>query len=94
MTHYTNCSEPEQLKTFYNPDQPTQVKKTQLFSIIKNIWRQIGKRLVQENEPRVWQKRDRFGQTYWYGYDPVTGSSVCRSSEAEMRIWLEERYYR
>ncbi|HBB31312.1 MAG TPA: hypothetical protein DDZ80_21935 [Cyanobacteria bacterium UBA8803] len=69
------------------------MNKTQLFSTFKSIWQQILKQLTKANEPQVWQSSDRMGKTYWHGYDPVTGSSVSRASEAEMRIWVEERYY-
>ena len=45
------------------------------------------------DEPQVWSKTDRYGNTSWYAYDPVSGYSVSRGSEAEMREWLEQRYY-
>ncbi|MDX2214777.1 MAG: hypothetical protein SFY66_15925 [Oculatellaceae cyanobacterium bins.114] len=44
------------------------------------------------SEPRVYQHRDRAGQVYWSGFDPNTGSSIRWVSEAEIRIWLEQRY--
>jgi hypothetical protein len=49
--------------------------------------------LNQENELKVWQSCDRFGQTWWHAYDPLTERYVCRDSEADILIWLEERYY-
>lgn len=45
------------------------------------------------NEPQIWSKTDRYGNTSWHAYDPVSGYSVSRDSEAEMRQWLEQRYY-
>ena len=45
------------------------------------------------NEPRVWQKRDRFGQTYWQVYDPIRDRFARFSSEQEVRQWLEQRHY-
>lgn len=45
------------------------------------------------SEPRVWQKRDRFGQIYWQVYDPIRDRSARFSSEQEVRQWLEENFY-
>ena len=54
------------------------------------LWRYFSQRL----EPKIWQKRDRYGNSYWVVYDPTTGHSSCFSSEQEVRVWLEQRYYR
>ena len=32
------------------------------------------------------------GQTLYSAYDPMTGTRMDYASEAEMRIWLEQRY--
>lgn len=45
-------------------------------------------------EPKIAQKCDRQGQTYWQIYDPTTRHYTSLASEKEVRIWLEERYYR
>ncbi|MBE9126518.1 MULTISPECIES: hypothetical protein [unclassified Coleofasciculus] len=90
MTHSTRCSDTEGLETIFNTSESNLAKKTPRFSKIKSIWRQTIKAWATRNEPRIWQSRDRFGKTCWHGYDPVTGRSVSRSSESEMRIWLEE----
>ncbi|MFM7427094.1 MAG: hypothetical protein ACKO7W_19195 [Elainella sp.] len=45
------------------------------------------------SEPRVWQV-NRQGQTVWQAYDPVTHRQAEFTGELELRIWLEERYYR
>jgi len=44
-------------------------------------------------ELRVWQTRHR-DRGYWHAYDPLTGQAACFGSEAEMRIWIEQRYSR
>lgn len=41
---------------------------------------------------RVWHHSDRHGQLSWSGYDPVTGRSIHRVSEDEIRTWIEQRY--
>jgi hypothetical protein len=44
-------------------------------------------------EPRIQQKRDRFGHIYWHTYDPMTSQTRYFESEYEVCQWLEKRYY-
>jgi len=64
-----------------------------IVTFINNICERIVTAIAHANELQVWQTRDRFGNTSWHAYDPATGSSTCLNSEAEMRMWIEERYY-
>ncbi len=59
-------------------------------SIIDNFW---SKLIDRKTEPKVWQKCDRKGNTYWLIFNPITGLYISFGSEQEVRIWLEERYY-
>ena len=93
MTNYTNCSDREKLEILFNRNDPSQVKQSKLLLILNSVWKYIVTVLTKEQELQIWQTSDRSGKTWWHGYDPVTGSSVCKDSEAEMRIWLEKRYY-
>lgn len=45
-----------------------------------------------EPEPKVWEKHDRQGNTFFKVYDPASDRWVYLSSENEVRMWLEERY--
>lgn len=45
-------------------------------------------------ELKVWEKTDRQGNHYWQGYDPQHGKSVSFGTEDEIRIWIEQQYYR
>ncbi|HEY9728441.1 MAG TPA: hypothetical protein V6D50_18490 [Chroococcales cyanobacterium] len=63
-----------------------------LSSVLNQFWQHLVKSIVQGQEPRIWQHTDRTGKIWWHGYDPHTERSICVDSEAEMRIWLEERY--
>ncbi len=54
----------------------------------------LVKTLSQERELKAWQKTDRRGNTYWNVYNPVTDKTAQFASEAEVRIWLEQQYYR
>ena len=44
------------------------------------------------DEPRIWQERDRFGNVWWYVYDPISRRSIQFPSEQEVRRWLEKRF--
>ena len=44
-------------------------------------------------EPRIQQKRDRVGQSYWHTFDPITGQTNYFETETEVYQWLEKRYY-
>jgi len=65
---------------------------------VANVFNAILIRLIQyftsRNDVQVWQKKDRYGHTYWQAYDPVTESKISLASEAEMRVWIEQRYYK
>lgn len=64
-------------------------------SRFNRIWQAFTQALFSSNEPRVWQKVDRQGQTIaWFVYDPTIARSICFGSELEVRLWLEQRYYR
>jgi hypothetical protein len=43
-------------------------------------------------EPKIQQKRDRFGYAYWHTYDPMTSRTNYFETEHEVREWLENRY--
>ncbi len=43
-------------------------------------------------EPEIRHKRDRFGNEWWYVYDPATGETAHLGSEDEVRIWLDRSY--
>ena len=80
----TNFIEPKQ--------QIGQSLNTKLTKSLNQIWQHLVKAIAHGNEPRLWQTQ-KHGQPIWHGYDPASGRSVTRFSEAEMLIWLEERYY-
>lgn len=63
---------------------------------IKAIFSKISQRLIRflasNHEPQIWLKKDRYGNVFWHVYDPASGASAHLSSEAEVRMWLEQRY--
>ncbi|WP_017318114.1 hypothetical protein [Mastigocladopsis repens] len=67
----------------------------QLLLPLKKVWEHVVIWLVSSSELQVWQESDRHGRIFsWRAYDPLTGRSACFGSEEEMRIWIEECYYR
>lgn len=91
MTYFIKYSFPKLLEQILNQAEPNS-SKNKLVSTINSIGQRLVAVMTKEQDLQVWQSSDRSGKTWWHGYDPVTGRSVCRDSEAEMRIWLEERY--
>lgn len=61
---------------------------------LKKIFAEVVRFLSDSSEPRIQFKRDRLGNHFWRVYDPSTNQSATFSSEAEVRIWLEQRYVR
>lgn len=68
--------------------------KTQKFSlsILARLWRSVMRHWTAAPELRVWQSRTLMNRIVWNAYDPVTGDSISVGSEAEMRLWIEQRY--
>lgn len=92
MKHSATSLKREKLEFLYH--QPTQKQaKSDFFAPLKSAWQQLIYFLTTTNELQVWQSRDRHGNTCWNAYDPLTGRSTKLSSEAEMRVWIEQRYY-
>ncbi len=61
---------------------------------LSRIKKAIASWVIQTSEPKVSERRDRKGHLYYQVYDPVSNTSAAFSSEAEIRAWLEQRYYR
>lgn len=62
--------------------------------IFKVIWQRFTKAIVSSSKLQVWQASDRHGNVYWQAYDPASNRSICFGSEAEMRMWIEQYYYK
>ena len=58
------------------------------------LWQYIADTLLRNSEPKVCQRRDRYGNTFWHVYDPVTHRSSDFGSGADVLVWLEKRYYK
>lgn len=94
MTNYAGYTDRKRQEVVVDESQQKRDKNRKLFSWLNRIGEYLVAALFQGQELKIWQSTDRFGQTWWHAYDPVKDCFVSRDSEAEMRIWLEERYYR
>lgn len=61
---------------------------------LKQLYQVLVAVLVSKDEPRIETRVDRQGKTYWYIFDPVTRQTFSFDSEAEVRRWIDRRYYR
>jgi hypothetical protein len=50
--------------------------------------------IVQSSDLKVSERCDRYGNLYYQVYDPLNRTSASFGCEAEIRAWLEQRYYR
>ena len=60
---------------------------------LNSIWAHLAKLTEGSSEPIIRQQCDRQGNLYYSIYDPVTQQRRICTSEAEVRAWLEQRYY-
>ncbi|MBD3881590.1 hypothetical protein IFO70_07465 [Phormidium tenue FACHB-886] len=71
------------------PTKPP-VKKQSFGSLLGKVWQFLNS---TDLEPKVQQKFDRFGYSYWRAFDPLTSQTKYFETEDEVCQWLEKRYY-
>ncbi len=67
---------------------------TSALSAFKTIWQSVIRYFMQGAELQVWQVKASDGHTFWRAFDPKSQRTTSLGSEAEMRMWIEESYYR
>jgi hypothetical protein len=60
----------------------------------QQIWQFLLRIAASNSEIRVWRTGDRQGKIIWHVYDAAIDQIAHFESEAEVRSWLEARYYR
>lgn len=75
-----------------NPSTPSPAPS--IAALIKGAWQAIVNYLVVGSEVQVRKMSDSYGETWWHIYDPKTRTSVNLISEDDVRVWIEESYYR
>ncbi len=65
-------------------------------SWLSRTWQKIVAALTAQDTQsfQVRKKTDRRGQTYWQVRNMAINETITFTSEAEVRIWIEESYYR
>ena len=94
MNNCERCLKLDPLSRVANTIEPVLNHAWLTASVWQTYWQQMVNAFRRSNEPRVWQRVDRLGNVYWQAYDPVTGRSTASASEAELRAWIEQLYYR
>jgi hypothetical protein len=63
-------------------------------ALMGKLWQQLSRIVIINDNLQIWQKRDRFGNTYWQVYNPRTRQFTSFASETEVRMWIEQQLYR
>ena len=73
-----------------------EANRTNRESWLNKVWQKIVAALTAQDTQsfQVRNKTDRRGHTYWQVRDVTTNQTITFTSEAEVRIWIEESYYR
>jgi hypothetical protein len=58
-----------------------------------NLFHSASAYFTLVSEPSVWETTNAAGYSQWNAYDPTTRTAIAGVSEAEIRVWLEERHY-
>ncbi|MCU0533438.1 MAG: hypothetical protein MUD14_06040 [Hydrococcus sp. Prado102] len=66
--------------------------KPSFWSRIEQLWELMFESSIGLRELQVSSERDRWGNTLWSAYDPLTGRSISQITEEQMRIWIEQQY--
>jgi hypothetical protein len=92
MRSYADFNSREISQSTSNFDSKNTRAESKIQSVLEHIWNNLFNVLSGNSEVQIRQVRDRFSRSYWRVYDPITGYRNSFSSEAEARIWLEQRY--
>ncbi len=95
MSVYQNTCSSEKTSVVAIDEQAKHTKKPKgrsLFSAMNQIWQGLLTAASGENEVRIWQTCDRYGNTCWHGCDRATGRSKRAATDDEMRAWIDRRY--
>src|SRR6476469_112953 len=95
MSTYKTRINPRIMSFFSIADRakPSEKQKGQsLFSAINQIGQFFLYLISGEEELRIWQTCDRYGNTWLHGCDRATGRSTCVATEDDMRALLDRRY--
>ena len=90
---YNSSSQPSPISASSSWNAVLQGIKNSLGPLFQQILATVAGSTDPIVRQRVYKGGDRHGQTYCTIYDPVSQQRTVCASEAEVRAWLEERYY-
>jgi hypothetical protein len=70
------------------------VKAQKRSSQLSRMWQALVNTFASSNDPHIKLKYSPSGREYWHVYDPMSGQAQTFMDEADVRVWLEERYDR
>ncbi|MBW4517726.1 MAG: hypothetical protein KME11_21185 [Timaviella obliquedivisa GSE-PSE-MK23-08B] len=73
--------------------QDSEQKMSKLVLKLSQALKFFFESMLKVDEPKIYRSRDKSGSSFWTVYDQVTGRRVFFDSEAEVRGWLDRRYY-
>jgi hypothetical protein len=96
MNSSTNCpnsldQQRQRFEQLINFPQPIAEPKTFTHRLV-TLGGSIVRFLTADRQLRIWQ-RTRRGRQVWFAYDPITDQTRQFFSEADVRLWLDTRYY-
>lgn len=77
----------------YIEDAKTARRKSIKLPNWEQLWNSALEFFTRSPEPKIYEKRDGAGNLYFQVYDPIAHQSSTFSTEQEVRIWLDQRYY-
>ena len=93
MKNHTCCSDREKLERLFHKTEQSPIKSCKLLLVFTRLWQSLSKVFKVNDEPYIRLVANR-GQTWWLVDDSLNNQFLRFYSEQEVRIWLEERYYR
>lgn len=68
-------------------------KKQKLEPLVSRIFQALVAKLSNGNDPQIRLEYSPSGNEYWHVYDPTTGKAETFATEADVRVWVEQRYH-
>ena len=62
-------------------------------SLVSRTFQALVATLSSGNDPQIKLKYSPSGHEYWHVYDPTTGKAETFATEADVRVWIEQRYH-
>jgi hypothetical protein len=76
-----------------SPNGTAQQRFANLVKLFQRMAENALSFLSGSSDPRIDQWRDTTGKLHYRVYDPTIGQTLHFHSEAEVRSWLDQRYY-